>query len=72
MPSLPSKKLLKNRNQTFSIVRYFTRKIELVSNILSMIVSETFFWFYLPQTPSTYLFENFGNHKAFYNVLTKN
>ena len=64
MLSLPSKKLLKNRNQTFSI--------ELVSNILSMIVSETFFWFYLPQTPLSYLFENFGNHKAFYNVLTKN
>ena len=31
-------KLLKKRNQTFPVVLNFTRKIELVSNILSMIV----------------------------------
>ena len=33
-----SKKLPKNRNWTFPAVRYFTRKLEFVSNILSMAV----------------------------------
>ena len=33
-----SRKLLKNRNSTFPAVRYFTRKLELVPNILSAIV----------------------------------
>ena len=33
-----SKKLFKYRNWTFSMVRYFTWKLEFVSNILSMIV----------------------------------
>ena len=43
MPSLPakttSKKLLKNRNQTFPLVHYFTWKLELISNILLMVVA---------------------------------
>ena len=34
-----SKKLLKNRNQSFPVVHYFTWKLELVSNILWMMVS---------------------------------
>ena len=33
-----NKKLLKNRNETFLVVRYFAWKLELVSNILWMIV----------------------------------
>ena len=33
-----SRKLLKKRNETFPVVRYFTCKIELVSNILRVIV----------------------------------
>ena len=45
MPSLPpkmnlfntTKKFLKNRNWIFPVVRYFTWKLEFVSNILSMI-----------------------------------
>ena len=45
MPSLPlkmnffntTKKFLKNRNWIFPVVRYFTWKLEFISNILSMI-----------------------------------
>ena len=33
------KKLLKNRYRTFPVVRYFTPKLEFISNILSMIVA---------------------------------
>ena len=33
-----SKTLLKNRNWTFSVVHFFTWKLEFVSNILSMVV----------------------------------
>ena len=33
-----SKKVPKSSNQTFHVVRYFTWKLELVSNILWMIV----------------------------------
>ena len=49
-----SRKLLRNRNETFPIVRYFTQKIELVSNILWVIVEMiiinqmSFFVFILP------------------------
>ena len=38
-----SEKLLKNTNWTFSVVRYFTWKLEFVSNILWMIVSGNIF-----------------------------
>ena len=34
-----SKKLLKNRNWTFPVVRYFTWKVQFASNTLSMIVA---------------------------------
>ena len=37
-----SKKLLKNRNWVFPVVRYFTWKLESVSNILSVIVGYKF------------------------------
>ena len=33
-----SKKLMKNRNRTFRVVRYFTSKLQFISNILFMIV----------------------------------
>ena len=33
-----SKKLIKNRNRTFRVVRYFTSKLQFISNILFMIV----------------------------------
>ena len=36
-----SKNLLKNRNWTFPVVRYFTWKLEFVSNILWMIVASS-------------------------------
>ena len=38
-----SKNILKNINQTFLVVRYFTWKLEFVSNILSMIVESFIF-----------------------------
>ena len=38
-----SKKLLQSKNQTFPIVHYLTRKLELISNILWMIVSGNLF-----------------------------
>ena len=34
-----NKKLLKYRNWTFPVMRFFTEKLEFVSNILSMIVT---------------------------------
>ena len=34
-----SKRLLKNGNGTFAVVRYFTEKVEFFSNILSVVVS---------------------------------
>ena len=39
-----SKKLLKNRNWTFPVVGYFTRKLEFASNILRMIVTQVFYF----------------------------
>ena len=55
---------------------YFTWKLELVSNILWIIVSENLF---LILTSATHLqtffflfFDYFGNSKAFYAVLTLN
>ena len=40
---ITSKRLLKNRNQTFPVVRYLTWKLEFVAKILSMIVSRNSF-----------------------------
>ena len=47
-----SKKLLKNKNQTFPIVRYFTWKLESASNTLWMIVAflmvfEKMIWYFM-------------------------
>ena len=48
-----NKNLLKNRNWTFAIARYFTWKLEFSSNTWWMIVSEkSFFTSSLPQAPS--------------------
>ena len=37
--SVAKQKLLQNRNLTFAVMCYFTWKLELVSNVLSMVVS---------------------------------
>ena len=37
-----SRKLLENTDETFPVVRYFTWKLELVSNILSVLVASVF------------------------------
>ena len=37
------KRLLENRNLTFPLVRYFKRKLEFFSNILSAVVLNTVF-----------------------------
>ena len=66
-----SKNLLKNRNWTFPGVRYLTRKLEFVSNILCAIVSEKCFCFWLALDPFKIdLFDNIGNSKAFNADLT--
>ena len=52
-----SKKPLKNRNETFPVVRYFSWKLELVSNTLWVIVcANSFFAFSSLQTPLNLIF----------------
>ena len=65
-----SKNLPENSNQTFPIVRFFTWKLELFSNILRLIVSEKFFLILTLPRPLQTFFDNFGNSKAFHTVLT--
>ena len=61
-----NKKLLKKRNRTLSVVRYFTWKLEFVSSNLWMIVSGNIFCFYLAPDPFKFaLCNNFRNSKAF-------
>ena len=43
--SSSKKHFLKNRNWTFPVVRYFTRKLEFISNILWIIAEILFLWF---------------------------
>ena len=65
------KKLLKNRNWTFPLVRYFTWIIKFISNIFPWLILETIFPFEL--TPDPFKLDssdNFGNSKAFNTVLT--
>ena len=63
-------KLLKNRNWTFPVVRYFTWKLELVSDILLLCV-ETFFYLYLPPDLFKFNFYDiFANSEVFHTALT--
>ena len=56
-----SKTLLESRNWTFSSVRFFTWKVELVSNILSMLVSgNSFLSLTPPRSLQTWYFSNVG------------
>ena len=70
MPSCPpktqnifdtSRKLLKNKNYSFPILRYFTRKLAFVSYILSMIV---IFCFYLK------LYHEFSKNYFFQSLIS--
>ena len=66
-----SKKVLKNSNLTFPVVRCFTWKLELVSNILWLIVSGNLFHSNSSPDPFKHnFFDNFGNSKALHSVLT--
>ena len=52
-------------------MRYFTWKIELVSNALWMIASENLFLCQLAREPfKLNFFDKFGSSKAFYTGLT--
>ena len=51
-----SKRLLNNRNETFPLVRYFTWKLQFVSNILFMIVGKYFFSWKFPRIFSCIVF----------------
>ena len=63
-------RLLENRNWTFPVVGYFKWKLEIFSNILSIVVSgNNFLLLTCPGPLQTSFSDNFGNSKVFNIVL---
>ena len=63
-----SKNLLKSRNWTFPVMRYFTRK--LIKYLWMIVPENSFLLLTLPRPFQFFFFNNFCNSKAFGTVLT--